>query len=112
MPCTRTRIFRLLEERGASYLLSVKGNQPKLLSHVEALLAVPSLPQQEAQERQAAHGRISHWQLSIVRVPGRQPWPSVRSVMALKQRGKRRGKHTEQTRLGKLRGERIGRLEL
>ncbi len=58
---------------------------------------MPSLPQEEAQERQAAHGRISHWHLTIVRVPGLASWPSVRSVIVLKQRGKHRGKHTEQT---------------
>jgi predicted transposase YbfD/YdcC len=71
--------------------------QVKGLDTLEALLAVTSLLIDAAEERQAAHGRINHWQLSIVRVLGLASWPSVRSVMALKQRGKRRGKHTEQT---------------
>ena len=59
-------------------------------------MAAPAIRQERAQERLYAHGRTSHWQLSLVRVPGLASWPSVRTVIALKHRGTRRKKRVEE----------------
>lgn len=60
-------------------------------------MAAPAVVRETAGESLKAHGRTSHWQLTLVRVPGLASWPSVRAVIAVTHQGKRRGKPVEET---------------
>jgi len=101
-----------LRQAGGDYLFLVKGNQPQLLEDLRVLFAplpaakragegVLRLPEQHAQTREKAHGRLD---LRSIRVSselkGYSDWPGLEQVFEIRRRWHSKGVWKEAVRYG------------
>jgi predicted transposase YbfD/YdcC len=90
-------------EAAGDYLLTVKANQPTLLTGIKAALAraAPEAVERHGSE-ETAHGRLQQRPCTVVPAPaglgGKTPWPGLRSVAAVEGTMVRNGKVTTLTR--------------
>ncbi len=91
---TQRQTAQQLGDAGGDYLMTVKGNQPKLLAAVEDCFAAHRAPAQDrasAEEADTGHGRSEHrWLLAVSlsadSAPALQEWPHARQVFVVRRR--------------------------
>src|SRR4051812_20736960 len=96
-------ITERIVEAEADYLLTVKANQPKLLTGIKAALtqAAPDTVQR-CESVETSHGRQEHRRCTVAPAPaglgGKTPWAGLKSVAAVQGTFVRDGKVTTLTR--------------
>src|SRR3954471_131504 len=96
-------IAERIVEAEADYLLTVKANQPKLLTGIKAALAQAAPDTvQRCESVETSHGRQEHRRCTVVPAPaglgGKTPWAGLKSVAAVHGTFVRGGKITTLTR--------------
>jgi predicted transposase YbfD/YdcC len=101
-----------LRQAGGDYLFLVKGNQPQLLEDVRVLFAplapakragegVLQLPEQHAQTREKAHGRLDIRSIRVSsELKGYSDWPGLEQVFELRRCWQSKGVWKEAVRYG------------
>src|SRR3954452_10291311 len=96
-------IAERIVEAEADYLLTVKANQPKLLTGIKAALAQAAPDTvQRCESVETSHGRQEHRRCTVAPAPaglgGKTPWAGLKSVAAVQGTFVRDGKVTTLTR--------------
>jgi len=96
----RTALFLYLEQRGADFLIAVKHSRHKGFQLIKDRLTYGRKPPLQTSKRERKHGRDITWTLRAMPAPEWvvENWPGSATVIAVRGKGSRDGKPTDETR--------------
>jgi len=98
--CLRTALFSYLEQRGADLLIAVKHSRHKSFQVIKDRLTYGRKAPLQASKRERKHGRDITWTLRTMPAPDWvvENWPGSATVIAVRGKGSRDGKPSDETR--------------
>ena len=96
----RTALFLYLEQRGADFLIAVKHSRHKAFQLIKGRLTYGRKAPLQASKRERGHGRDVTWTLRGMPASEwvAENWPGSATVIAVRCKGTRDGKPTDETR--------------
>ncbi|MCT0249539.1 ISAs1 family transposase [Synechococcus sp. CS-205] len=100
MLCTEIARFLFLSEKGAEFLIAIKGSRRKAFQLIRHRLTYGNRVPFQASASERGHGRESTWTLRAMEAPEwiKEIWPGSALIIAMRSVGKREGRPIEQTR--------------